>query len=157
MLNYCIERRKSRTTHANISQTNSLENNSNNHNKSSVSYQEYINKQGVGYNSSIHQESRDNSWNELLANIDKNEATESTQNILESSTDSDSDDEFFEARESVSEETTKESLEEVEEAATSSMKLPEGILKETSMKLLKTGVPLNIPITQVLIFILIFK
>ena len=151
MLNYCIERRQIRTTasrsHSSITKIDSSSSNSSISSKSAVSYQEFTNSQAVGY-SSCKQNNRDHSWNELLANIDKgtDEEVVSLQKMINDS----DDDEFYEARENVSEEV----LEEIETSSITdiAIKQPEGVLKETAMKLLKTNASLNVPITQVCIF-----
>ena len=60
------------------------------------------------------------------------------------------DDEFYEARENISEEILEET--ETSSITDIAIKQPEGVLKETAMKLLKTNAPLNVPITQVRMF-----
>lgn len=151
MLNYCIERRKIRTTasrcHSSVTKIDSSSSNSNVSSKSAVGYQEFTNSQAVGY-SRCKQNNRDNSWNELLASIDKGtgEDVVSSQKMINDS----DDDEFYEARENVSEEVLEET--ETSGIIDTAMKQPEGVLKETAIKLLKTNASLNVPITQVRIF-----
>ena len=150
MLNYCIERRKIRTTasccQSSVTKIDSSSSNSNVSSKSAVSYQEFTNSQ-AGY-SRCKQNNRDNSWNELLASIDKRtgEDVVSSQKMINDS----DDDEFYEARENVSEEVLEET--ETSGIIDTAMKQPEGVLKETAIKLLKTNASLNVPITQVRIF-----
>ena len=149
MLNYCIERRKIRTTasrcQSSVTKIDSSSSNSNVSSKSAVSYQEFTNSQ-AGY-SRCKQNNRDNSWNELLAYIDKRTGEDvSSQKMINDS----DDDEFYEARENVSEEVLEET--ETSGIIDTAMKQPEGVLKETAIKLLKTNASLNVPITQVRIF-----
>lgn len=149
MLNYCIERRKIRTTasrcQSSVTKIDSSSSNSNVSSKSAVSYQEFTNSQ-AGY-SRCKQNNRDNSWNELRASIDKRTGEDvSSQKMINDS----DDDEFYEARENVSEEVLEET--ETSGIIDTAMKQPEGVLKETAIKLLKTNASLNVPITQVRIF-----
>ena len=150
MLNYCIERRKISTTasrfHSSVTKIDSSSSNSNVSSKSAVSYQEFTNSQ-AGY-SRCKQNNRDNSWNELLASIDKRTGEDfvSSQKMINDS----DDDDFYEARENFSEEVLEET--ETSGIIDTAMKQPEGVLKETAIKLLKTNASLNVPITQVRIF-----
>ena len=107
--------------------------------------------------SSTSSPTRDHTWNELLANINQDDGNNELKSDSRSMSYSDSikmsdsdnsDDEFFEAREEISVEqltvtVPEEPIEEIDNL------VADGVFKETDMKLLINGKPLNIPITQV--------
>lgn len=180
MLNYCIQRRRNRQSESNIiigsRSVSSSEKKSNT--KSAVSYKDFSKPEEPT-------SSRDQSWNDLLANINTPECesavstngnepavkdtedrlevedTEDRSTVIVSSTSDNSDDEFFEAQEEISEKQSYKNLEIMSDnegedlihgVETSSDQRPEGVQKHTDMKLLRNGEPLSIPITQVHIY-----
>lgn len=98
---------------------------------------------------------KDASWNSLLSNLKPTGDTKSNnESIITDDEDSD-DDEFFEAQEEITPRSATDTHEDegVKVGACSddgALKEAEGVLKETEMKLLCTGKPLCIPITQVI-------
>jgi len=179
MLNYCIQRRRNRQSESNINIGSRSVSSSEKKNdtKSAVSYKDFSKPEEPT-------SSRDQSWNDLLANINTPECesvvstngnepvvkdtedrlevedTEDRSTVTVSSTSDNSDDEFFEAQEEISEKQSYKNLDIMSDNAddegedlthgieTSSDQRPEGVQKATDMKLLRNGEPLSIPITQ---------
>ena len=168
MLNCCIMKHQQRVLSDKIQiNPNSLLDFSNSQNKSNlqhniphrhaVSYTEF----SESYSSteiSVRNPKQDQfSHNVLFENGSRNEAFPMNQNVASYKTidvgESDSEDEFFEAEESLSKESSFSKLNEVEEnsmnAKSYTFQKRDGVLEETSMKLLDTNEILCIPITQV--------
>jgi len=120
----------------------------------SVSYKDYDNTVDTERSNS-----KTSTWNSVLSNLEPTKSNDNTSDAVSytdfnkknDDVDDDSDDEFFEAQEemALSSETMDVNMHSPMIAMDQSDREAEGVLRETEMKLLCSGKPLCVPVTQV--------
>lgn len=162
MLNYCIERRQHREA---SHQTTGMESKDPSDIAAAVSYKDYTDDtegeesvfhstDDASLTTSTSSLNKDKTWSDLLATIEKVDSDSKKDFVsftsATSTSNEDSDEEFYEAQEEMSSSSITPPPVKMEEEPVEpeEPKEPEGVLEETEMKLMKVDKQLCIPITQ---------